>query len=148
MRRHQGTPSTADGLRACLADAHRRYSSMINLREGWRGYLWQGRFASFPMDERHMMACARYIELNAVRAGLTERPEDWRWSSGRAHLTGRPDGVTDLAALGDPVGDWRAFSPAASPKRNWPRSVPASASGVRRGMSRSSRRSKRAQAGS
>jgi len=103
------TPSTSDGLRACLADAHRRYSSMVNQREGWRGYLWQGRFASFPMDERHMLACARYIELNPVRAGLAKRPRDWPWSSARAHLTGKPDGVTDIAALGGPVGDWKAF---------------------------------------
>jgi len=103
------TPPNQDALRACLADAHRRYSSMINLREGWRGYLWQGRFASFPMDERHVMACARYIELNPIRARLAKRPQDWPWSSARAHLTGKPDGVTDIAALGKPVGDWKAF---------------------------------------
>src|SRR5271167_4440988 len=52
------TPAEPDALRACLADAHRRYSSLVNAREGWRGYLWQGPFASFPMDERHMLACA------------------------------------------------------------------------------------------
>jgi putative transposase len=103
------TPPNSDALRGCLADAHRRYSSMVNAREGWRGYLWQGRFASFPMDERHMMACARYIELNPVRARLADRPEDWRWSSARAHLTGKADGVTDISALGGPAGDWRAF---------------------------------------
>jgi putative transposase len=103
------TPAEPDGLRACLAEAHRRYSSMVNAREGWRGYLWQGRFASFPMDERHMLACARYIELNPIRAGLADRPENWRWSSARAHLTGKSDGMTDLAALARAVGDWRAF---------------------------------------
>jgi putative transposase len=103
------TPPEPDALRACLADAHRRCSSMVNAREGWRGYLWQGRFASFPMDERHMVACARYIELNPVRAGLAERPQDWAWSSARAHLTGKPDDVTDIAALGRPVGNRRAF---------------------------------------
>jgi putative transposase len=103
------TPSTPDALRACLGEAHRRYSAAINLREGWRGYLWQGRFASFPMDEAHMLAAARYIELNPVRARLTKTPEDWAWSSARAHLTGAPDGVTDIAALGQTVGDWRGF---------------------------------------
>jgi putative transposase len=102
-------PPEPDALRACLADAHRRYSSMVNLREGWRGYLWQGRFASCPMDERHALACARYIELNPVRAQLAKRPQDWPWSSARAHLTGKPDGVTDIVALGEPIGDWKAF---------------------------------------
>ena len=38
------TPSTRDGLRAVVAEAHRRYTRAINVREGWRGYLWQGRF--------------------------------------------------------------------------------------------------------
>ncbi len=36
-------PSSADGLRAALGEAHRRYTRMVNVREGWRGYLWQGR---------------------------------------------------------------------------------------------------------
>ncbi|WGM37726.1 transposase [Caulobacter sp. NIBR1757] len=57
------TPTSEDGLRAALADAHRRYSRRINLREGWTGYLWQGRFASAPMDERHLPAACRYVEL-------------------------------------------------------------------------------------
>ncbi len=57
-----------DGYRAYLA--HRRYSRMINFRQGWRGYLWQGRFASCPMHEAHALAAARSIELNPVRAGL------------------------------------------------------------------------------
>ncbi|HEX5183494.1 MAG TPA: transposase [Allosphingosinicella sp.] len=56
-------PSRADGLRAALADAHRRYSRRVNFARGWTGYLWQGRFASYPMDEAHLMAAVRYVEL-------------------------------------------------------------------------------------
>jgi len=63
-------PSDERGLRAALAEAHRRYSRRVNFREGWRGYLWQGRFASVPMDGAHTLAAARYVELNPVRAGL------------------------------------------------------------------------------
>jgi len=73
-------PSDADGLRAALGEVHRRYTRQVNLREGWRGYLWQGRFASFPMDESYLLACARYVELNPVRAKLVRRAADWRWS--------------------------------------------------------------------
>ena len=39
-------------------------AGMINLRENWRGYLWQGRFGSYVMDESYLLAGARYIELN------------------------------------------------------------------------------------
>jgi putative transposase len=102
-------PSDEGGLRAALGEAHRRYSRRVNLREGWRGYLWQGRFASVPMDEPHLLACARYIELNPVRAGLVERPEQWPWSSVHAHLEGTMDGLVAAAPLIERVGDWRAF---------------------------------------
>jgi putative transposase len=102
-------PPDPAALRGALGEAHRRYSRAVNLREGWRGYLWQGRFASCPMDEPHTMRAARYIELNPVRAGLVARPEKWRWSSAAAHLRGRPDGVTAVAALGVHVADWKRF---------------------------------------
>lgn len=103
------TPPTPDALRAALSEAHRRYSRMVNFREGWRGYLWQGRFASCPLDEAHAHAAARYIELNPVRARLVSQAEDWPWSSARAHLTGQSDGLTEIGALGIPVAEWRGF---------------------------------------
>ena len=103
------TPPSADGLRAALAEAHRRYSRRINFAHGWTGYLWQGRFASYPMEEAHLMTAVRYVELNPVRAGLVERAEDWRWSSATAHVTGKPDGLTDLAALAGVHRNWRAM---------------------------------------
>jgi putative transposase len=102
-------PAKEDGLRAVLAPVHTRYTAEINRREGWRGHLWQGRFASFPMDEAHVHACLRYVELNPVRAGLAARAEDWRWSSARAHLGVGGDGLTDLASGRARVEDWRAF---------------------------------------
>ena len=102
-------PGDPDGLRAALADAHRRYSRSVNFREGWRGYLWQGRFASAPMDEDHLMAAARYVELNPVRARLAREAADWPWSSARAHLAGRDDGVVAVAPLLERAGDWAGF---------------------------------------
>ena len=102
-------PSHEDGLRAALGEAHRRYTRHVNLREGWRGHLWQSRFASFPMDERYLLACARYVELNPVRAKLVRSPRAWKWSSAKAHLTGKDDGLVRVAPLLDRVADWRAF---------------------------------------
>ena len=102
-------PSREDGLRAALGEAHRRYTRHVNTREGWRGHLWQERFHSFVMDEDHLLACARYVELNPVRAGLVERPEDWQWSSARAHLGIGDDGITARRPLLDRVADWRGF---------------------------------------
>jgi len=44
--------------RGGLGEAHRRYTRRINFREGRRGHLWQGRFASFAMDERYLLRAA------------------------------------------------------------------------------------------
>ena len=103
------TPPSPDALRAALADAHRRYSRRINFAKGWTGYLWQGRFASFPLDEAHLMTAVRYVELNPVKARLAARAEDWRWSSARAHVSGKADGLTDMAALAGAHRNWRAM---------------------------------------
>jgi putative transposase len=90
-------PSDPDGLRAALAEAHRRYSRGINAAHDWTGYLWQGRFASYPMDDAHLLTAIRYVELNPVKAKLVAHAEDWRWSSAAAHVRGKADGLTDLA---------------------------------------------------
>jgi putative transposase len=102
-------PAHEDGLRAALGETHRRYTRYINEREDWRGHLWQSRFASFPMDEQWLLACARYVELNPVRAKLVKRPEQWRWSSARAHLGLGADGATEVGPLLERVEDWRGW---------------------------------------
>jgi putative transposase len=92
-------PSTADGLARALGKAHRRYSAFVNARLRVTGHLFQSRFGSVVMDEEHLMAAARYVALNPVRARLVERAEDWPWSSARAHLESRSDGLVDPAPL-------------------------------------------------
>jgi len=102
-------PDSEDGLRRGLGEAHRRYTRRINFREGWRGHLWQGRFASFAMDERYLLRAARYVELNPVRAKLCRAPWRWRWSSAAAHVAGRDDGLVRVRPLLERVKDWREF---------------------------------------
>ncbi len=102
-------PSTEQALRRGIAEAHRRYSRRINFREGWRGHLWQGRFASFPMDDDHLYLATPYVELNPVRAGLANVPDGWRWSSAAAHLAGCDDRLVRVEPLLEALGDWREF---------------------------------------
>ncbi|MEA3008318.1 MAG: REP-associated tyrosine transposase [Sphingomonadales bacterium] len=100
-------PSLESGLGAVMRRTQGRYTRAINAREGRVGHLWQARFASFVMDEPYLLACARYVELNPVRAGLAARAEDWPWSSARAHLGGGGDALTDAAPLLERWPDWR-----------------------------------------
>jgi putative transposase len=102
-------PDSKDGLSRLFRCVHRHYSRRINFRENWKGHLWQERFHSFVMDERHLLATVRYTELNPVRARLCQRAEDWPWSSARAHLIGCDDVVTDVQPMLDRIGDWRCY---------------------------------------
>ncbi len=107
-------PDCPDGLRAALAEAHRRYTCHVNIREGWRGHLWQERFHSFPMDEAHLLAAVRYVERNPVAAGLTDTAADWPWSSATAHLRGIDDCLVRVQPLLERVRDWPAYLARAS----------------------------------
>jgi putative transposase len=101
-------PQSEDGLRRAIGEAHRRYSRRINFRKRWRGHLWQGRFASFVMDEPYLLTCACYVERNPVRAGLCRRAAAYRWSSAAAHVRGVDDGLVRVKPLLDLEPNWRA----------------------------------------
>ncbi len=102
-------PPSKEALSGAIGEAHRRYTLRINSREGWVGHLWQGRFSSFPMDEAHLYVGARYVELNPVRAGLTTKPWQYRWSSAAAHMKGRDDILVRAKPLLDMFGDWMEY---------------------------------------
>ena len=84
-------PETEKCLSRAIGEAHRLYTRMVNFRDGVRGYLFQGRFFSCPLDQRYLLACVRYIERNPVRVidGI-KQSWDYPWSSARYHLVLRP----------------------------------------------------------
>ncbi len=74
-------PDESSNLSKAVGETHRRYTKHINNRENWRGFLWQGRFASFVMDEAWLLKAVAYVENNPVKAGMVKHPWDYRWSS-------------------------------------------------------------------
>lgn len=110
------TPETAEALARAIGEAHRRYTRRINEREDWTGFLWQGRFASCPLDETHLLTAARYVEQNPMRAHLVRRAEDWPWSSARAHLAGRDDELVTVKPLLEIVPDWASYLETPTPE--------------------------------
>ena len=102
-------PHNKDSLALLFKEAHRRYTRRINFREKWRGHLWQERFHSFVMDEPHLNATVRYVELNPVSARLCERPQDWRWSSVHAHLNSSDDKLVTVKPMLEKFPDWAAY---------------------------------------
>ena len=92
-----------------ISEADRRYTQMIHLREGWKGYLWQGRFSSFPMDEAYCYAAVRYVENNPVRAKIVKQAQDYHFSSSKYHVKGYPDKLLVRCYLQDEIKDWKEY---------------------------------------
>ena len=90
------TPADADALSRAVGEAHRRFTAFVNARARTTGHLFQGRFASFAMDDAHFLTALRYLAFNPVRARLAASPQAWRWSSVRAHLAGRDDALVEV----------------------------------------------------
>jgi putative transposase len=102
-------PRDQKGLARTLGAAHKRWANFINGRGRWRGHLFDGRFASVAMDEGHLVCAVRYVALNPVRARLAARAEDWKWSSVRAHLERKDDGLVTVGPVLDRVRDFASL---------------------------------------
>jgi putative transposase len=102
-------PPKPDSFSRAIGEAHRAYATTINIREDWKGHLWQARFLSCPMDEKHAYAAIRYVELNPVRAGIVDRAEEYRWSSAPAHIFGTSDPLLSQITSYVFIKDWGLF---------------------------------------
>jgi putative transposase len=86
------TGSRAESLSRTIQDVGRTYVPYFNKRHGRTGALWEGRYYSTLVDtDEYLLTCHRYVELNPTRAGLVQRPADYRWSSHRFHAHGIRD---------------------------------------------------------
>lgn len=90
------TPRAPRGASLMMQAIGRRYVGAFNARYRRTGTLWEGRFKSALVDsDTYLLTCYRYIELNPVRAGMVQRPGDYRWSSYRCNALGHAEpGIT------------------------------------------------------
>lgn len=91
-----GTPYTADSIGKTLQALGRRYVQYFNRRHDRTGTLWEGRYRAALVDsESYFLVCARYIEMNPVRAGLARHPGDYPWSSYHHNAEGHRDDLLE-----------------------------------------------------
>jgi putative transposase len=102
-------PHKKDNLALAVGRTHQKYTSIVNKRENWRGYLWQGRFSSYILDEKYLLTATRYILLNPVKAGIVKKPWDYKWSSARHHLGLEKNPIITGTLLKDMIDDWGVF---------------------------------------
>jgi putative transposase len=83
------TPESNLSIGQVMQSLGRRYVRYVNSVYRRTGILWEGRFkTSVIQSENYQLACYRYIELNPVRAGMVNSPDEHRWSSYAANGLG------------------------------------------------------------
>lgn len=105
-------PHSATDLADTFGRVHCVYALRFNARYERNGHLWQNRFFSCALDQEHLEAAVRYVELNPVRAGMLECPWEYPWSSARPHVLGvlPPVSLADADRFGMQSGlAWKMF---------------------------------------
>ncbi len=106
-------PKNENSLAAVFKYANMKYSQFFNKRKGHCGHLFQGRFFSSLLDEKHTIACSRYVERNPVRAGIVQKPWEWIFSSARVHCGLDKEDDLGVDVLFDYMGysknEWREY---------------------------------------
>ena len=103
-------PQRDDSLALTFNTLHMRHAQFVNRRNNARGHLWQGRFYSTILDEKHTYAAVRYVENNPVRAGIVKQAEDYMWSSARDHIDGNVNsGIAGKCYLFEDIKNWRGY---------------------------------------
>ena len=109
------TPHTPDGLARAIGETHRQYTWFVNassqssLRRLRKLVCLDRTSLSRSVlvggaRRSALMAAARYVALNPVAGEFVAHPQDWEWSSVRAHLAERDDGLVRVAPLIERVG--------------------------------------------
>lgn len=86
------TPQAEDSVGKLMQSIGRYYVKYFNERYLVTGPLWEGRYRATLLDpQAFLLPCARYVEINPVRAGLVAGPGDYDWSSYGCHALGVED---------------------------------------------------------
>jgi putative transposase len=94
-------PLEEDALAKMMQGITLCYTQYFNRKKGRTGRLWECRYHSTVVDgDRYLWAVSKYIESNPVRIKMVAKPENYPYSSAKAHLTGKPNPL-----LMDPLFD-------------------------------------------
>jgi putative transposase len=104
-------PSEDDGLAKLMQGATLCYTQYFNRKEGRTGRLWECRYHSTVVDgDSYLWTVSKYIEKNPVRAGIVKKPEDYPYSSAKAHILGKKDPLLKEPLFGkSDLNEYKSF---------------------------------------
>ena len=89
-------PSEVVPLQKTMLMINWSYARDYNKRKKRKGHFWLDRYKSIPVEsDEYALDLMRYINRNAVRAGIVEKPGDWQWSGYRFYALGEPNGLIE-----------------------------------------------------
>jgi hypothetical protein len=119
-----------------MRNVQSEFASWYNRTHNRKGRFWGDRFGSVILeDERSVLDCMLYVELNPVRAGIAELPEDHRASSCHLRAIGEDDWLVDVGEILEAANEkaarkeyrslllWRGTEPTREGQASIPRSV-------------------------
>jgi putative transposase len=112
-------PSEGKGLAKMMQGVTLCYTQYFNRKRARSGRLWECRYHSAIIDgDRYLWAVSKYIENNPARAGIVKRPEDYVYSSAKAHLLGKKDPLLREPLFeGNELSEYRRFMKAEEGKQ-------------------------------
>jgi len=100
------TPGNSDSVSRLVQSIGRNYVQYFNESYGGSGSLWEGRYRATVVDgANYLLDVSRYIELNPVRSGLVDKPQDYPWSSYAHNALGQTDEMISAAREYQQLGD-------------------------------------------
>lgn len=112
-------PLNEDSLAKAFNTVHMRYAHYINRQRGVKGHLWQGRFYSCLLDEKHLYRAIRYVEKNPVRAKMVKEAGEYEYSSAKDHLQLREKSLIKLKTCrGVKKSEWKEYLKENDPEIN------------------------------
>ncbi len=88
---------------------HMTFAKLINKKHQATGHVWHSRYYSCVMQLQHLLNAACYIERNPVRAGIVDKPWNWKWSSAAFHIGKSRAGIISgnlFEYIGVTAGEW------------------------------------------
>ena len=99
------TPAEEESVPLMMQQVGRRYVPYFNKRNDRTGGLWEGRYSAHLVNtEAYWFRCARYVELNPVRASIVAAPHEHPWSSYHALGYGAADELVTPHSLYTALG--------------------------------------------
>lgn len=98
-------PSTSHDFGAFMKKLNLAFTHYFQKKYGGIGHLWQNHFKSILVaKDSYCLACATYIELNPVAAGMAQKPEDYPWSSYSFYALGQENKIVSKNPLFEGLG--------------------------------------------